>query len=164
MILNLINLLKILKLFPKKKLIVSLFVFLNLFNGINYANYQKNDKLKIIFKDKPVINLEIADTDEKRKLGLMYRKHLNRNEGMIFDYKGMNYVKIWMKNTQIPLDILFFASDGRLVNVIHSAAPFSLNARNSAGPARYVLELNGGVAAENDIQLDARLVLPLAGQ
>ena len=61
----------------------------------------------MIFKDNPTINLEIADTKEKRKLGLMYRKHLKLNEGIIFDYKGMNYVKIWMKNTQIPLDIIF---------------------------------------------------------
>ena len=83
---------------------------------------------------------------------------------MLFVFDEAAPRQFWMKNTQIPLDMLFFASDGRLVNVVHSAEPFSLTARNSAGPARYVLELNGGVAAKIDIQPDAMLVLPLAGQ
>ena len=69
--------------------------------------------------------------------------------------------KFWMKNTQIPLDMLFFDSGGRLVNMIHAAVPFSLTRRNSAGPARYVLELTGGAAVKFDMRPDAQLLLPL---
>ena len=105
--------------------------------------------------------VKLAETEEQRRYGLMFTPYLPEQQGMLFVFETDAPRQFWMKNTQIPLDILFFASDGRLVNVVHSAVPFSLTARNSAGPARYVLELNGGVAAEIDIQLDARLVLPL---
>ena len=105
--------------------------------------------------------VKLAETEIQRRHGLMFMPYLPKQHGMLFVFETDAPRQFWMKNTQIPLDILFFASDGRLVNVVHSAVPFSLTARNSAGPARYVLELNGGVAAEINIQLDARLVLPL---
>ena len=105
--------------------------------------------------------VQLAETEIQRRHGLMFMPYLPKQHGMLFVFETDAPRQFWMKNTQIPLDILFFASDGRLVNVVHSAVPFSLTARNSAGPARYVLELNGGVASEIDIQLDARLVLPL---
>ena len=105
--------------------------------------------------------VKLAETEIQRRHGLMFMPYLPKQHGMLFVFETDAPRQFWMKNTQIPLDILFFASDGRLVNIVHSAVPFSLTARNSAGPARYVLELNGGVAAEINIQLDARLVLPL---
>ena len=108
--------------------------------------------------------VKLAETEAQRRHGLMFTSYLPEQHGMLFVFETDAPRIFWMKNTQIPLDILFFSSDGRLVNVVHSAEPFSLTARNSAGPVRYVLELNGGVAAEVDIQPDARLVLPLAGQ
>ena len=108
--------------------------------------------------------VKLAETEVQRRHGLMFTPYLPRQHGMLFIFETDAPRQFWMKNTQIPLDMLFFASDGRLVNIVHSAVPFSLTARNSVGPARYVLELNGGVAAEIDIQLDAKLVLPLAGQ
>ena len=162
MILNLINLLKILKFYPKR-IIVSLFIFFNLFNGINYANYQKNDKLKIIFKDKPVINLEIADTDEKRKLGLMFRKHLNRNDGMIFDYKGMSYVKIWMKNTQIPLDIIFLQNN-EIVDIKENVLPCLNHKINcptygSEKPINFIIEVNAGIIKNYDLKVGDKLLI-----
>ena len=162
MILNLINLLKILKFYPKR-IIVSLFIFFNLFNGINYANYQKNDKLKIIFKDKPVINLEIADTDEKRKLGLMFRKHLNRNDGMIFDYKGMSYVKIWMKNTKIPLDIIFLQNN-EIVHIKENVLPCLNHKINcptygSEKPINFIIEVNAGIIKNYDLKVGDKLLI-----
>ena len=108
--------------------------------------------------------VKLAETEAQRRHGLMFTPYLPERHGMLFVFERDAPRQFWMKNTQIPLDMLFFASDGRLVNVVHSAVPFSLTNRNSAGPARYVLELNGGVAAKIDIQPDARLVLPLAGQ
>jgi len=108
--------------------------------------------------------VKLAETEAQRRHGLMFTPYLPKQQGMLFVFETDAPRQFWMKNTQIPLDMLFFASDGRLVNIVHSAVPFSLTARNSAGPARYVLELNGGVAAEIGVQPDAQLVLPLAGQ
>jgi len=108
--------------------------------------------------------VKLAETEAQRRHGLMFTPYLPERHGMLFVFDTDAPRQFWMKNTQIPLDMLFFTSDGRLVNIVHSAIPFSLTARNSAGPARYVLELNGGVAAEIGVQADAQLVLPLAGQ
>ena len=108
--------------------------------------------------------VKLAETEAQRRHGLMFTPYLPERHGMFFVFDTDAPRQFWMKNTQIPLDMLFFTSDGRLVNIVHSAIPFSLTARNSAGPARYVLELNGGVAAEIGVQADAQLVLPLAGQ
>ena len=108
--------------------------------------------------------VKLAETEAQRRHGLMFTPYLPERHGMLFVFERDAPRQFWMKNTQIPLDMLFFASDGRLVNVVHSAVPFSLTARNSVGSARYVLELNGGVANEINIQWDATLVLPLTGQ
>ena len=105
--------------------------------------------------------VKLAETEAQRRHGLMFTPYLPKQQGMLFVFETDAPRQFWMKNTQIPLDILFFASDGRLVNIVHSAVPFSLTARNSAGPARYVLELNGGIAHKINIQPDAQLVLPL---
>ena len=108
--------------------------------------------------------VKVAETERQRRHGLMFVSHLPERHGMLFVFESEAPRQFWMKNTQIPLDMLFFDSAGRLVNMIHDAVPFSLSRRNSARPARYVLELNGGAAAKFDVQPDAQLLLPLAGQ
>ena len=108
--------------------------------------------------------VKVAETERQRRHGLMFVSHLPERHGMLFVFESEAPRQFWMKNTQIPLDMLFFDSAGRLVNMIHAAVPFSLTRRNSIGPARYVLELNGGAAAKFDVQPDAQLLLPLAGQ
>ena len=105
--------------------------------------------------------VKLAETEAQRRHGLMFTPYLPKRQGMLFVFETDAPRQFWMKNTQIPLDMLFFASDGRLLNIVHSAVPFSLTARNSAGPARYVLELNGGIARKIGVQPDAQLVLPL---
>lgn len=108
--------------------------------------------------------VKVAETERQRRHGLMFVPHLPERHGMLFVFESDAPRQFWMKNTQIPLDMLFFDSAGRLVNTIHAAVPFSLTRRNSTGPARYVLELNGGAAAKFDVQPDAQLLLPLARQ
>ena len=117
-------------------------------------------------KQRPPISftVKLAETIAQRRHGLMFTPFLPQHHGMLFVFKTEAPRQFWMKNTQIPLDIMFFDSDGGLVNIVHSAVPFSLTTRNSAGPARYVLELNGGVAAKIGFQPDAQLVLPLLDQ
>ena len=89
----------------------------------------------------------------------MFTSHLPDQHGMLFVFKTDAVRKFWMKNTQIPLDILFFDSSGHLVSLISWAKPFSLTLRESTGPARYVLEINGGHSVVMGVQADAKLLL-----
>ena len=110
------------------------------------------------------LTVKVAETERQRRHGLMFVPHLPERHGMLFVFESDAPRQFWMKNTLIPLDMLFFDSAGRLVNMIHAALPYSLTRRNSTGPARYVLELNGGAAAKFDVQPDAQLLLPLTSQ
>ena len=104
--------------------------------------------------------VKLAKSVAQRRYGLMFTPDLPDRHGMLFIFEADAVLRFWMKNTQIPLDMLFFDSAGQLVSLIRSAEPFSLTPRASTGPARYVLEINGGDAAKMGLQPDARLLLP----
>lgn len=95
---------------------------------------------------------EYASEWPELKQGLMFRTALAPDEGMIFDYSGIydrpRVLSYWMKNTVIPLDIIFIAGDGRIVNVAASAVPYSTRPILSGAPAIAALEIPGGRAAE----------------
>jgi uncharacterized membrane protein (UPF0127 family) len=97
--------------------------------------------------------VEIADTGETREIGLMCRTHLARDRGMLFDFKTPQPVAFWMKNTLIPLDMLFIGADGRVIAIAAEAKPMDLTAI-PAQPvvALGVLEIAGGRAAALDIE------------
>jgi uncharacterized membrane protein (UPF0127 family) len=92
-------------------------------------------------------NVEIADDDAERARGLMFRDEMAADHGMLFVHDGEEPLSYWMKNTHIPLDIIYFNHERRLVSVAH-APPCSLGDQcppfPSDGPALYVLELNAG--------------------
>ena len=89
--------------------------------------------------------VEIADTDEERRIGLMYRTKLPENGGMLFDFSDENRVQsMWMKNTLIPLDMAFIAKDGRIVRIEAMTTPRSLASISSGAPVAAVLEVAGG--------------------
>jgi uncharacterized membrane protein (UPF0127 family) len=92
--------------------------------------------------------VEIADTDATRERGLMFRKTLAGNRGMLFDFKTARPVAFWMKNTLIPLDMLFVGPDGHIVSIARDAAPMSETPIPSGGDTLVVIELAGGRAAE----------------
>ena len=104
--------------------------------------------------------VKLATNEAQRRYGLMFTPDLPDRHGMLFIFETDALRRFWMKNTQIPLVLLFFDSVGHLVSLIRSAEPFSLTPRASTGPARYVLEINGGAAAKMGVQPDARLLLP----
>jgi len=106
-------------------------------------------------------NVELALTPEQRGRGLMYRREMARDDGMLFDF-GARYgrASMWMKNTYIPLDMLFIKSDGEIESIAERTTPHSLEAVSSRGPVRYVLELNGGTAARLNIRPGDRVELP----
>jgi uncharacterized membrane protein (UPF0127 family) len=106
------------------------------------------------------VRAEVADDDAARSRGLMFRKSLPLDEGMLFVFDAELPLSFWMKNTLIPLDMLYFDRDGRLVSVQRDVPPCRTAYCPSfpgEAPARYVLELNAGRARQLDLPRGARL-------
>lgn len=96
--------------------------------------------------------VEVVREEVDRNKGLMFRKHMAANRGMLFDYNPPQFVQFWMKNTFIPLDIIFIGADGRIIRIAENTVPFSLDHIPSGGEARGVLEINGGLSARLGIR------------
>ena len=96
--------------------------------------------------------VEVADTPEAQSKGLMFRTELGPDEGMIFPYDGTTAQSFWMKNTPLPLDIIYVGPDNRISNIAANTTPYSLEPVYSVGPVLGVLELAGGRAAELGIE------------
>src|ERR1043165_2094710 len=92
-------------------------------------------------------HVEIADNDAEREQGLMYRRSMAVDHGMLFIFDPPSPQSFWMHNTFLPLDLIFIGADGRIVNIAANATPFSDDNIPSAGPVSGVLELNAGRAA-----------------
>jgi len=90
--------------------------------------------------------VEIVTTPETRAQGLMFRKSLAANGGMLFIYPGEQPVSFWMKNTLIPLDMLFVREDGSIAHIAHNAIPHDETPIDSGAAVKAVLEVNGGTA------------------
>lgn len=108
--------------------------------------------------------VELAETSEKQALGLMFRDSLEDGHGMLFIFPHEAPRSFWMKNCRIPLDIFYFDAELELVSVSENTPPCRTNrcpGYPSAGPAKYVLELNAGKAAELGVQPGDRLELDL---
>jgi hypothetical protein len=109
------------------------------------------------------IQVWMATTDERREQGLMYVRHLAPDHGMLFVFEYPQILNFWMKNTRIPLDLLFIAKDGRVIRIAENAEPESLATINSMGAALGVLELAGGSAARLGLRPGIRIVHPAFG-
>ena len=106
---------------------------------------------------KAVVRVEIADTAAARELGLMYRQHLGQDAGMLFIFKEPRHLSFWMKNTEIPLDMIFADAGGKITGLVANAEPFSEDELSVAGNSQYVLEVNGGFAQRHGIKPGDRL-------
>jgi uncharacterized protein len=96
--------------------------------------------------------VELADTPQESELGLMNRASMPKDHGMIFDFKPARDVSMWMKNTLIPLDMLFIDDNGTVVAIAEDARPGSLRLVGPGFPVSSVLELNAGVVKELGIK------------
>jgi hypothetical protein len=105
--------------------------------------------------------VEVASSPDERAQGLMFRRTLAPDAGMLFDFGRTEPVAMWMKNTLIPLDMLFIASDGAVVNIAQRTVPGSLTPIPSAKPVRFVLELAGGTTARLGIKPGDKVLHPL---
>jgi len=97
------------------------------------------------------VRVELARTAEERAQGLMFREHLDEDAGMLFLYDGEDIRRFWMRNTLIPLDMLFISSDNRVVGIVENAEPQTDTGRQVAEPSQYVLEVNGGFSAAHGV-------------
>jgi uncharacterized membrane protein (UPF0127 family) len=91
-----------------------------------------------------VVKVEIADAAASREYGLMYRKQMDEDAGMIFVFKLPKHQEFWMKNTVIPLDMIFADGSGKIIGAVRKAEPFSETIDAVDGDSQYVLEVNGG--------------------
>ena len=96
--------------------------------------------------------VEIADTPAKREMGLQYRSDLTDDQGMLFLFPSESELTFWMKNTPIPLDMIFIGGDMKIAGIVREAVPFTLSPRSVGAPSRYVLEIKGGLAKERGIE------------
>ena len=103
------------------------------------------------------IRAELAETPQQQAQGLMFRREMGADEGMLFPSDFPQIRSFWMRNTVIPLDLIFVGPDKRIINIIANAEPYSLDPLESAGPAIAVLELNGGRAAELGLKPGSRV-------
>lgn len=101
--------------------------------------------------------VEVARTAEEQARGLMFRASMGADEGMIFPMNPPRGAAFWMKNTVIPLDLIFIGPDRRIANIAANAVPYSLESLPSVGPVIGVLELNGGRAAQLGITAGDRV-------
>ena len=107
--------------------------------------------------------VELATTPAQMEQGLMFRQSLAPDSGMLFDFKTPSMASMWMKNTLIPLDMLFIDAQGRIVNIAERTVPGSLDPVGAAAPVRAVLELNGGTAARLGIRPGDRVLFAIFG-
>jgi len=103
---------------------------------------------------------EIADTDPTRARGLMFRRHMAGDHAMLFVWGAPIEAAMWMKNTYIPLDMLFINAEGRVVKIVASTTPESLDTIDSGQSVRAVIELNAGVAGKLHLRAGSLVIHP----
>lgn len=103
------------------------------------------------------VDVEVADTPQSRARGLMFRRELAPYAGMLFVFPEAKRHSFWMKNTLIPLDMVFIDGAGVVVGVVASAAPQTLASRQVDGVSRFVVEVGGGWAAAHGVQAGTRV-------
>ena len=97
------------------------------------------------------VTVEVAATAAQQSLGLMYRKALGEKAGMLFVFDKSVEHPFWMKNTVLPLDMIFLGEDRKVVGIVKDAVPFTTTSRTVGVPSRYVLEVNAGFSTKHGV-------------
>jgi uncharacterized protein len=119
------------------------------------------DSLEIVTSTgRHVFQIEIANNDASREHGLMDRRYMAADHGMLFEFDREEPVSFWMKNTYIPLDMIFIAPSGVVTHVVANAEPLSERVIPSGGPCVAVLELNSGTAASIGLKVGDKVHHP----
>lgn len=107
-----------------------------------------------------VFDVYLAITRRQQMRGLMFVRHMPDFTGMLFYYPDARVMSMWMKNTYIPLDILFIRADGTIANIAANTVPLSLESIPAIEPLNYALELNGGITGRLAIDRSSRVYFP----
>ncbi len=119
------------------------------------ASCSQAPKVAIVGRDgtkRTTVSVEIADSPSEREVGLMYRTQLGADSGMLFVFATPSRLTFWMKNTEIPLDMVFADADAIVVGVVANAEPLSQRMFGVPADSKYVLEVNGGFSARHGIK------------
>ena len=144
---------------------VGIIIFLALL-AVGYHQYSKPKDLKEIMFLRPdgsstaTLSVSVAHTNRSRKKGLMFVKDLPKNQGMLFIFPEEQQLTFHMKNTYLPLDMIFVNRQKKVVGILHDVPPLNQIKRKVDKPSIYVVELNSGQARELQISEGSRLVLP----
>ena len=118
-----------------------------------------NEKIEVSIYNKNItFNVEVAKTIEERRTGLMYRKKLLNNEGMLFIFPREKIIKLWMKNTYIPLDVIFISENKVIVDIKKNMEKLSETIVKSKVKSRYALEFNAGLINKLDIKIGDKVL------
>jgi uncharacterized membrane protein (UPF0127 family) len=123
------------------------------------------ERLVILSRDgrRHEFQVEMAVNPDHQTIGLMFRTEVPANEGMLFDWGAPRESSMWMRNTLVPLDMLFIAADGRIHRIAERTTPHSLAPIDSRGPVRATLELQGGITERLDIRVGDRALHRIFG-
>lgn len=102
-------------------------------------------------QDPVPVRVEIADDEEERRRGLMFRTQLDASAGMLFLFERPQQLSFWMRNTEIPLDMIFIEPSFRILGVVENAEPRTDTSRSVPGDSQYVLEVNAGFSRNHGI-------------
>lgn len=143
------------------------YIYILIFISIAFTNANANEitfqnsSLTIQTKDSEYIfNIEIAITEKERSRGLMYRKELKQTEGMLFLYPKKQIIKMWMKNTLIPLDMIFINKSGKIIDIFKMTIPKDLTPIGPDVKLKGVLEINGGLTSYLNINKGDFIIHP----
>lgn len=126
-------------------------------------NWIHGDQANVVIEtavQKVDVQAELALTPAKQAFGLMYRSNLPKNSGMLFVFPQKKIVTMWMKNTYIPLDMIFFDENGRISHIHENAIPHDETTISSQLPAIGVLEVNAGFVKANKIEVGQKIIYP----
>ena len=135
------------------------FIYL-IFNFFLISFYTfSNEKIEVSIYNKNItFNVEVAKTIEERRTGLMYRKKLLNNEGMLFIFPREKIIQLWMKNTYIPLDVIFISENKVIVDIKKNMEKLSETIVKSKVKSRYALEFNAGLINKLNIEIGDKVL------
>lgn len=159
-----------------KKRVLSL-AGLSLFLSLSFTSCDSNEKKNESIETDPItftkegeaflikatgdtikkLDIELAESDYEHQTGLMYRESMEDDQGMLFIYSSERVRNFYMKNTYIPLDIIYYGADSTLVSIQKNTTPRDETSLPSEGPAQYILEVNAGLSDEWGLEKDDRI-------
>ena len=123
------------------------------------AEFDENTKHSKVYiyttNSEIMVNVDVADTSQKQSQGLMFRENMKWNHGMLFIFDNETILSFWMKDTLIPLDMIFVDKTFRIIHIVDNALPCTIEpcpGYSSEKPVKYVLEVNAGFVETNDIE------------